>query len=271
MYFKNSIDKNVYYEVYGEGRPLIILNGIMMSTESWKPFIDDFSRFNKLILLDFVDQGRSDKMVDTEYDHSVHVDTIRDLLNHLDIDRASIYGVSYGGEIALQFAIKYPDMLDKLMLFNTTSKTSYWLAEVGHNWNIAAKDPMAYYLTTIPVIYSPKFFEDNRGWMEGRKEKLLEVFANQDFIGAMIRLTDSSENYDVYDGLDQIKAPTLIVGCEYDFVTPYYEQKRIAEKIKTSKLVFVPDSGHALMYEKPTLFVSLVLGFLLKDKEEYEI
>ncbi len=271
MFFKNSLNKNIYFEVYGSGKPLLILNGIMMSTQSWKPFIEELSRYNKLILLDFLDQGQSDKMDGMEYDHSVHVNTIVELLRHLGIDKTSIYGVSYGAEIALQFAILFPYKLEKLMVFNTTSKTSYWLAEIGHNWNAASKDPLTYYLTTIPSIYSPKFFETNKEWMESRKEVLLEVFANPVFINAMIRLTNSSESYDVSDKLHKIKAPTLVVGCEYDFITPYYEQKKIAEKINNSQLVFVPDSGHALMYEKPTLFVSLVLGFLLKDKEDYTI
>ncbi|HZJ99420.1 MAG TPA: alpha/beta hydrolase, partial [Tissierellaceae bacterium] len=54
--------KDMYYEVYGQGEPLVILNGIMMSTGSWTSFIDVFSNKNKLVLVDFVDQGQSDKM-----------------------------------------------------------------------------------------------------------------------------------------------------------------------------------------------------------------
>lgn len=55
--------KQVYYEVYGEGKPLVILNGIMMSTASWRYFTDVFSNQNMLVLVDFLDQGRSQKLV----------------------------------------------------------------------------------------------------------------------------------------------------------------------------------------------------------------
>ena len=60
LLFKN---RKVYYEVHGNaGEPIVILNGIMMSTASWKPFIDTMSRQNHLILVDFFDQGQSARM-----------------------------------------------------------------------------------------------------------------------------------------------------------------------------------------------------------------
>ena len=263
-------NKQVYYEVHGQGKPLIILNGIMMSTKSWAQFIEPFTQFNQLILFDFLDQGQSEK-VTQQYDHSLQVDVVIALLEHLNLGKVNVYGVSYGGQIALQVALKRPDLIDKMCLFNTSDETSYWLSEVGHAWNKATHDGEAYYLTTIPIIYSPKFFNENREWMENRKKILVDVFSNQDFIDSMVRLTKSSEPYNVSDQVHKIKHETLIVGCEYDFVTPYYQQELLHEKLENSNLVFVPDSGHALMYEKPTLFVSLVLGFINNNKTEFTL
>lgn len=263
-------DKQVYYEVHGQGNPILILNGIMMSTKSWAQFIDPFTVNNQLILLDFLDQGQSDKVF-TQYDHSLQVDVVIGLLDHLQLDKVNVYGVSYGGQIALQVALKAPERIDKLCLFNTSDETSYWLSEVGHAWNKAAIDGEAYYLTTIPIIYSPKFFNENREWMENRKKVLMGVFSDPNFIESMIRLTKSSEPYNVSDRVSQIKHQTLIVGCEYDFVTPYYQQQQLHQKLENSQLIYVPDSGHALMYEKPALFVSLVLGFLNNTKFEFTL
>ena len=64
--------KKVYYEVHGKGKTLIILNGIMMSTASWKAFVDDFSANNKVVLVDFFDQGQSARM-NEPYDHGLQV------------------------------------------------------------------------------------------------------------------------------------------------------------------------------------------------------
>jgi 3-oxoadipate enol-lactonase len=157
------------------------------------------------------------------------------------------------------------------MLFNTTAYTSPWLQEIGNAWNKAAQDPEAYYATTIPVIYSARFYTDNQAWMEKRKELLLGVFANPVFINAMIRLTNSANDHDVRHLLHQIETPTLVVSCEHDYITPAAEQTYIASRIKHASLVMIPDSGHASMYEKPMLFSSLVLGFVSTNKTDSSI
>lgn len=270
MYAKLENGKSIYYEVHGEGEPILILNGIMMSTRSWAEFIEPLSANNQLILMDFLDQGQSEKL-EEPFSHDVQVEAVRGLLNHLGMERVNLYGVSYGGEVALQFALRYPEQIEKLILFNTCAETSYWLEEVGNAWNAASGDGEAYYLTTIPFIYSPKFFVERKDWMEGRKEKLVPVFSDPTFIESMIRLTNSSVGYSVKNRLGEITAPTLIVGCQYDFVTPFYQQEELHRGIPESEIVFVPDSGHALMYEKPQLFTSLLLGFVNNQKQQFAI
>lgn len=262
--------KEMHYEIYGEGEPLVILNGIMMSTKSWAEFIQPLSENNQLILIDFLDQGQSDKLHE-DYTHKIQVESAIELIEHLTPEPVHLFGISYGGEIALQIALARPEKVKKLLLFNTCSQTSYWLEEVGNMWNKSAKDPENYYLSTIPYIYSPLFFTKNREWMENRKEALIPVFSDEHFIDSMIRLTNSSVNYDVSMRLEELNMPTLIVGSEYDFVTPFYQQKELHEKIKHSELVYIPDSGHAIMYEKPVLFTSLVNGFVKQTKIAFQL
>lgn len=254
--------KKVYYEVHGEGPALMMLNGIMMSTASWTPFLEDLSKHNKIILVDFLDQGQSEKLIGETYNHEIHIETVKALYDHLGLEKFSLYGISYGGEIALQYAIKYQETLDKLILFNTTASTSYWLEEVGNGWNAANKNWLTYYYLTIPYIYSPMFFTQKRDWVEARKKSLKEVFSNKDFIDSMERLTNSSVGYDVEKEVSEIKVKTLIVGCQYDFVTPFYEQEKLNRLIENSELVYIPNCGHGSMYEQPSLFLSLLLGFV---------
>ena len=269
MFFKYK-DYDVHYEVHGQGEAILILNGIMMSTKSWTEFIEPFTAHNQLILVDFIGQGQSSREYDQFY-HDLQVDLVEALLNHLNLSKVHLFGISYGGEIALQYVLKYPDRVDKLFLSNTPPNTSYWLEEVGNAWNEAAHSGLAYYLTTIPVIYSPKFFVENKEWMEKRKEILVPLFNDKDFINSMKVLTNSSVGFDVRERLGEIKQQTMILSCEYDFVTPSYQQKELAAGIKNSQLVFVPDSGHGIMYEKPILFTSLVTGFFNHDKERYNL
>lgn len=263
-------NKRIYYEEYGQGKPLVVLNGIMMSCRSWAEFIEPFSENNRLLLVDFLDQGRSDRM-DGPYDQSVQVEVVKALLDHLEIKKACILGISYGGEVAQQFAVKYPQWVERLLLFNTTARTGPWLGDIGDAWNLASGDADAYYLTTIPVIYSPAFYRNKQDWMANRREALRPVFGNTDFIQSMIRLTNSSRNYDVSEQLHCITAPTLVVSCQQDYLTPIEEQELICQRIPNSHHVIIPKCGHASMYEQPLLFTSLALGFCNTSKTEYHI
>ena len=264
--------KEIYYETYGEGRPLIVLNGIMMSCASWAEFVEPFSASNQLILVDFLDQGKSAKMEGQTYTQAIQVEVVAALLEHLSLERVSVLGISYGGEVALQFVLQYPDRVDRLMLFNTTACTGALLGDIGEGWIRASDDPEAYYLTTIPIIYSPTFYKKNLDWMNKRKDLLCKyVFSNKEFMDAMERLTNSAAGYDVRDRLSEIRVPTLVVSCEQDYLTPIEEQQKIASCISNSHYVIVPASGHASMYEQPVLFTALALGFVNTIKTEFHI
>lgn len=265
-------EHQVYYEEHGtSGNPLIILNGIMMSTLSWSMFVEEFSSNNRLILVDFLDQGQSSRLEGMQYHHDIQVEALRVVVEHLNLDHISLFGISYGGEIAMQYALKYPKELDKLLLFNTTSWTSPWLEEVGNAWNGATDSGENYYATTIPVIYSPSFYSDNVEWMNKRKELLIPIFSNRAFIDSMIRLTNSSIGFDCRNQLHKIEIPTLVVSSEYDFVTPKNEQEFMVAHIPNVSYAMIPNAGHASMYEQPNLFATLIFGFIFGTNRKYKV
>ncbi len=256
-------NKEIYYEVYGEGKPILMLNGIMMSTMSWHPFIKAFTKTNKLILMDFFDQGKSSSMK-VGYNHSLQIEAISELLKELKIDKINIAGISYGGEVGLGFAVKHPEKVEKLVLFNSAARTAPQLREMGHSWNQAAASGsgLAYYLATIPIIYSPLFYEKNADWMAARQTTLVDYFGNKEVRDRLVRLTDSSEDFDVRNGLAGVTAPTLIVSAENDALIPKEEQLIILGGVPNGRLVVLPNCGHASMYEQPELYVALTAGFV---------
>ncbi len=265
--------RSIYYDVKGEGEPILILNGIMMSTKSWHPFVHSLTAQNQLIRLDFIDQGQSDKLENSVYDQFLQVEIIEALLESLNIKKVNIVGISYGGEVAVLFASTYPSHVKRLVLFNTTAYTSSWLAEIGHSWNHIGKtrNGQNYYQATIPVIYSPSFYEKQLAWMKKREAYLIPIFSDPQFLDAMERLTNSAESYEARHILHRITADTLIVSAEEDFLTPLANQKELQQLIKDSYLVILPGVGHASMYEKPMLFTTLVLGFINTMDTTYQI
>ena len=191
----------------------------------------------------------------------------------LPYEKYTVMGISYGGEIAIQYAVKRPDRIRKLVLANTAMRTSDWLRKIGDGWNAVAKTGVgeAYYLTTIPVIYSTAFYEREAAWMDRREGTLIPYFSRPDVQESLIRLTDSSRDYDYPDRVSEITAPTLIISCSEDVLVPPTEQIMLHERIKGSTYVTINGSGHASMYEDSAAFLSLVLGFTNLDDEPVQI
>jgi pimeloyl-ACP methyl ester carboxylesterase len=265
--------KKVYYETYEkEGEPILLLNGIMMSTRSWVPFVDNFSQNNQLILVDFFDQGQS-ALMSGPYDHGIQIGLVEALLDTLKLDRINICGISYGAEVGLGFAVRFPKRVRRLVLFNGAARTAPLLADIGHSWNEAAKleGGLAYYLAAIPVIYSDTFYEREKAWMDKRRETLVPYFGNQGVKDRLVRLTNSSENFNVIDKLSALDMPVLVVSAEKDYLIPIREQKAIIRGIKHAHHVILTECGHASMYEKPLLFSSLTLGFINSKNSKFAI
>jgi len=258
----NHQDKKIYYEVHGEGEALIILNGIMMSTLSWAMFLPELTKGNQVILLDFFDQGQSDKM-SHGYKQDLQVEAVKAVVDELKLSNFNLLGISYGGEVALQFALKYGHFVHKLLLFNTTAWTNPWLYDIGAGWKQVAKtnDGELFYNVTIPIIYSPSFYTKNATGMTARKEILKDVF-NPTFLASVFRLIESAEGYDIRDQLSNIEAKTLIVGSDFDFITPSPDQLEIHNQIANSTYFMIKNCGHASMYEKPLEFLNIVKGYL---------
>jgi len=236
-----------------------------MSSASWAMFLPELTKHNQVILLDFLDQGQSDKM-DSSYKQDVQVEVAKAVITELNLEKIHLFGISYGGEVAQQFAIKYSNLVEKLVLFNTTAWTNPWLSDIGVGWKKAALlgDADLFYNITIPIIYSPSFYTKNIAWMNARKEFLAQVF-NPTFLTAMSRLIESAEGFDVRDKIANIKATTLVVSSDLDFVTPADDQLEIHHAIKDSAYVKIENCGHASMYEKPAEFISILKGFLSVD------
>jgi pimeloyl-ACP methyl ester carboxylesterase len=187
-------------------------------------------------------------------------------LRRLGLESVNVAGISYGGEAAVKLAVNHPRRVKKLVLSNTSASTSPWLKDIGRSWEYAYKsgDGRQFFKTCIPIVYSPQFYEKNYEWAIAREELFVKIFT-PDVYAAFGRLTRSAESFDEREGLGKIEAPTLVISSEYDFVTPLYQQRELARGIPNAAHVTVHDAGHAVMYEKPAEFASLIMGFINSD------
>ncbi|MBN2794542.1 MAG: alpha/beta hydrolase [Clostridia bacterium] len=254
--------KNIYYEVHGDqGDFIVMLNGLMMSTNSWLPLIQTVKENFRVVLIDMHDQGRSEKM-EHSYKHDVQVEAVKGVLDHLNIEKANFCGTSYGGTIALQIALTYPEKCNKLMVFNTLAYADKFLTDVGKLWEKAAAsyDPDKFYDEFAPYIYAPWYYEKFHDSIYERKE-LFRSFFTPEYCDAFIRLSNSTQGYDIRERLSEISTPVLVVGSDEDYLTPMKQQYFLKNNLPNSEFVIIPDSGHGAVYEKSLLIVTLMMGW----------
>ncbi|MGC9125768.1 MAG: alpha/beta fold hydrolase, partial [Caldisericaceae bacterium] len=100
MSYIRVISTNLYYEEIGEGEPIILLNGIFMSTKSWSPISNMLAKKYRVILHDFRGQWGSEKPKG-KYTFGMHAEDLHGLLKELDLEKVHLIGTSYGGEVAM--------------------------------------------------------------------------------------------------------------------------------------------------------------------------
>lgn len=271
MAYMQILGKNIYYEEHGEGDVIVFLNGIMMSTKSWSAFTDMFSEDYKVLYVDLMDQGLSDK-ADELYTQDVHVEMLKELLKNLNYNKVHLFGISYGGEVAQLFALKYGHMIKSLILANTTSYTNKSMQDLERAWDHAAStyDGSIFFNVTMPSIYSYKFYEENIEWLRER-EKTFNRLLDENWYNGFRRAIKSANNLNTTDRLHEINVPTMIISSELDTITPVEYQEVLYKNIPNARWTLIKDAGHASMYEKPYEFASILLGFLKTVKYEIQI
>jgi pimeloyl-ACP methyl ester carboxylesterase len=232
----------IYYETYGQQGPWVVfLNGIMMSTASWEGFKESISKDNRLLLMDFRDQGNSSKIENQDYTWKLHVNDLLELLDHLKIDQIHMLGVSYGGQVALEFTREHQDRLASL---NSGSD---------------------FFTIAIPPIYSDVFYEEQYDWLQKRQD-IFEKILTKEWFEGFTRLSKSAKDFDCSDLISKIKVPTLVLSAEKDILTPAEKMNEMASQIKDSVYLQIPNAGHAAFYEKQKAFLTAVKGFLSINK-----
>jgi len=117
----------VYYEVYGEGKPLVLLHGAFYTIEmNWGELIPELSKTRKIIALEFQGHGHS-PYSDRKLDIVTLARDVEGVMDYLKIDSADVAGYSMGGSVAYQFAVQSPKRLNRLVIISSTYKTDGWL------------------------------------------------------------------------------------------------------------------------------------------------
>jgi pimeloyl-ACP methyl ester carboxylesterase len=261
---------NTRYWVLGDkGSTVILLHGGGGSVEFWLYNIGALAQYHRVYAVDMVGSGRSDKP-SASYSLTYQAQFIKDFMDTLSIESATLVGNSMGGGAALQFAMMFPQQVNKLVLVNTlglgreiaigirlaTLPFVCRLLRPSRRLIMSTLKHNFYDLTVIPKewieIRYPVFM------LPGRKKALLEL-ARMNFNLFGVR---SQVFRPIVDKLASITAPTLVIWGQQDRILPVAHAHIAAKGLPNACLHIFDPCGHHPHLERPEEFNALVLEFL---------
>ncbi|HQQ93071.1 MAG TPA: alpha/beta hydrolase [Bacteroidia bacterium] len=251
MICKTEDSKEIYYEVQGNlsaPHTLVFLNGLTQSTLSWGLMWPVFKEQYRIVLLDFVFQGRSSKEGDWR-DFDQHARDLRSLLELLGLYRVHLVGLSYGSFVAQNFAVNFPDHVDKLILLSTAAHKNPYFEAIETSWEQALKIGGYSLLLDImlPSVLSEEYFLNPLIPIENMKESRKELNQNTGAILKLMRATKERKDYRAK--LREIHCPCLIIQGERDMLLPVHMASEVHQNIRGSKFIVIPNAGHTLNLE----------------------
>lgn len=257
--------QELYYEVHGEGAPLVLIMGIGYDATLWGLHqVPEFSKEFQVVAFDNRDVGRSSQ-ASGPYTIADMADDVAGLMDGLHLDHAHMLGLSMGAMIAQEFALRYPNRLDKLILSGTGAATGRAKFDPITVWNFVKQhDPegLTFAAQQFLWLFSTDFLRNH----QAVDQTLAMLGSNPNPVSpeAYSRQTSAYVQHDSLDRVGKIKAPTLVITGERDRLTPPWIGRELADAIPGAKFQLIdgPGSSHVLPLERPEDFNKIVLSFL---------
>jgi pimeloyl-ACP methyl ester carboxylesterase len=251
----------IYHEVYGQGEPLLLIMGLGASALGWQSQIPTFSQHVRVIAYDNRDAGRSDK-IDAGYRMADMADDAAGLLGHLGIDSAHVYGVSMGGMIAQELALRHPQRVRSLVLGCTSPcllaipPSEKAVRDITEAEELPVREAFE---RTAWMGYSDAFLATGKDdlWLRAQAEAGL-----MPPLEAWRRQYTAVAGFDARARVDQIRAPTLVMTGDDDPLVPPENSHFLAERIPGAELTIFPGGRHAFNVEFDEESNATVLDFV---------
>jgi 3-oxoadipate enol-lactonase len=250
MFCKTSDGLNLYYELQGDvnsKKTIVFLNGLSQSTMAWLLTTPHF-RDHKIVLLDFIFQGQSDKKAESR-DFNQHAGDVLQVLDEVKADKVILAGLSYGSLVAQNFAVLFPGRLEKLVLISTFAhKTPYYDAIELAWWRALELGGYPLMLDImLPSVLSEDYFRNPLIPIELMKQARQEVNGEKEALFKLMQAT--KERQDFRSELKKIKTPTLVLQGEKDLLFPVHMAAEVSKNIPGAVLRTIPNAGHTLNLE----------------------
>lgn len=244
----------VYYEVYGEGKPIVLLHGAFYTIEmNWGQLIPELAKTRKVIAIELQGHGHT-PYSDRKLSRATLASDVEKVMDYLKIDSADIAGYSFGGQVAYQFAIQSPKRLRKLVIISSVHKSAGWLPEVNDVFKIMKPEHFAD--SPLQAAYDA-VAPDKTKW-----NKFLEQM-----------IASAGEPFDLGDdNIAKITAPVLIISGDNDGMDKVELAKTykllgggvsaLMQPMPKSHLAIVPNQDHVSLMNQTRVIFDYLDSFL---------
>jgi len=254
-------DVEIYWESHSEGDPLLIISGVSGGTWSYEESIAAWSPHFRVLVFDNMGAGLSSKP-DHPYTIAQMADHAAAVLDGADAERSYIVGLSMGGMIAQELALRHPARVCGLVLGCTHCGGSERvppapevIQRFADNKGLSPEEIVD---KNLRLLVTPEFLQSGSESLQRYKERQLKAPWQPDY--ALQRQLEAIRGFDTSDRLAQIKTPTLILTADHDLLVPPENGRILANRIPDAQLEEFT-GGHLIYLESAEAFHQRVFRF----------
>jgi pimeloyl-ACP methyl ester carboxylesterase len=257
---------NIYYEISGEGEPLVLISGLGYGLWQWHKMIPQLAEHFKVIAFDNRGAGNTDKPPGP-YSAKMMADDTAGLLKAIDVNQAIVVGHSMGGFIAQELTLSYPELVSKLVLTSTNFGGPNHIPVTPEAMAVLMDqtgDPVERVRRGAAVAFNQGFDKDHPEVVEEITQYRLSEPVPQDAYQAQLAVGLGLLSIEACfeNRLSEVAVPTYIIFGAGDRVTPPGNAELLAEKIPDSTVHILPDVGHLFTMENPDLAAKTLIDLL---------
>jgi 3-oxoadipate enol-lactonase len=261
MPFVDTPNGRMYYEVQGEGEPLLCVMGLSADHLAWALQVPAWSERFRTVIFDNRDVGQS-FYADGPYEvRDMAADTLA-LADALELDSFHLLGMSLGGAISQEVALAAPERVRTLTLVVTFAGAGNWGVERARLWGaeVMRKSREEHVDSLLLYTLSEQFYANPEGVKFIRDMVLANPHPQAP--EAFVRQLEAGGRHETRDRLGSLSMPVHVIGAAHDTLVPVWKSEEIAELVPGAQLTIVPDAPHGLNLERAEEFNELVAGFI---------
>jgi len=253
-------DTHLHFETWGQGPPLVLLNGLSQSTANWMSQRRRLADRFQVISYDARGQGRT-PIGPTPLTLDVHTGDLGLLLDALSLPTATLCGFSFGARVGLGFTAAHPERVERLILTSLGAAPSALTETILRGWYevLIRGGQEAMVWCALPHIFGERFLARHKEQLGG----MIRASLHRNTLEGLRALLEGHQGFPDIAGLAaQVDTPTLVITADHDALVSPASARALVSALRHAEHLTVPDCGHTIPIEEPDVWRDAVVRFI---------